>query len=370
MRALEMKASEAHASRPPVASAGAEAIGDMLRSESQALAEFIVSREAMRSSELEHRRSALLFPVLKEKERVPSHREAILALAGVIENGRDALGHRSDWLRNHTYLLHHLEPRRLSLMAGLEVDALRRYLAGVKAVSDLDAIWQIMGALVGLHAELGPALAAFEALRQVTELRLSSVEQYWDASAQKAALFTIDWASFGREDLFEHNGWRSATWLRENGFAEPGFHILQVGCGVGRIEKHLAGMAAQVTGVDISASMVNMARQRLAELSNVSFKKSDGTAIDAPSGTVDVVFSFLVFIHIHDPAMCQGIFESVWRVLKPGGRFVLTTSWYAVWVEGLARELGFAVERIVQQDSWWANSFGPEMDWLYVLRKP
>lgn len=369
-----MRTSNSHPSYPVAAAPSADAVGDLLRSESQALAEFIVNHETPRARELEHRRSStLLFPVLSEKERVPAHREAVIALAGVIENGRDALGHRSDWLRNHTYLLHHLdprEPRRLGVMATLEVDAVRRYLAGVKAVSDLDAIWQVMDTLAGLHRELGPALVAFDALRQVAELRPASVEQYWDASAKKAALFTIDWASFGREDLFEHNGWRTATWLRENGFAQADFHVLQVGCGAGRIEKHLAGMVAQVTGIDISERMLDMARQRLAGLNNASFKKSDGTTIDVPSDTLDVVFSFLVFIHIHDPAMCSGIFDSVRRVLKPGGRFVLTTSWYDVRIEGLARELGFLVESIVQQDSWWANSFGPEMDWLYILRKP
>jgi ubiquinone/menaquinone biosynthesis C-methylase UbiE len=74
-----------------------------------------------------------------------------------------------------------------------------------------------------------------------------------------------------------------------------------------------------VEGVDISPTMVEIAKRRLSGLSNVSFTTTSGETIPFQPATFDLVFSYLVFQHIDSILAIEHYFKEIYRTLKPGG---------------------------------------------------
>jgi SAM-dependent methyltransferase len=304
--------------------------------------------------------------------RREAHRGAVLALAGVVEGGADRLGHVSDWLRNHHYLYGELRPAPRAAMLARARTAGQAALDATRPRSV--AGWeQVRACLDDLHRQLPAAAAAFDCLpdlNRIPDRTGAGIERYWDDSARTSPWLTIDWASFGREDLFDHNGWRAAAWLRDHGFAEPGFHVVQIGCGAGRVEKHLAGMVARVSGVDVSEEMLRLARARLGGCPNASLVKSNGWTAGLPDASADTVFSLLVFIHLHDPLMKDALVREAGRILRPRGRFVLTLQGDDPGAATAARSAGLEVVFDGRLNSRWLNSFRHRADRLLVFRRP
>lgn len=75
--------------------------------------------------------------------------------------------------------------------------------------------------------------------------------------------------------------------------------VLDFGCGVGRLLIPFARVAAQVTGVDVSASMLDEARSNCVAngVTNVKLLGSDD-ALSEVHGRFDVVHSYIVMPHI------------------------------------------------------------------------
>jgi ubiquinone/menaquinone biosynthesis C-methylase UbiE len=100
-----------------------------------------------------------------------------------------------------------------------------------------------------------------------------------------------------------------------------GRRVLDVGCGEGELALRLAGLGAQVTGVDASASMIAAARTR-AERTGlaVTFCEGRADALPFPAESFDLVVAVTVLCFIED---ALPTFREVSRVLAPGGRFVI-----------------------------------------------
>jgi SAM-dependent methyltransferase len=98
----------------------------------------------------------------------------------------------------------------------------------------------------------------------------------------------------------------------------PHERVLDVGCGTGATTVRLAGAAASVVGVDLSAPMLAIARQRAAAASatNVEFVQSDLEAAP-PDATFDIAFSRFGVMFFGDPVRA---FTHVRAVLVDGGR--------------------------------------------------
>ena len=113
--------------------------------------------------------------------------------------------------------------------------------------------------------------------------------------------------------------------------AQPGELILDIGCGNARDIIPILEAGATVVGVDLSAGMIEQARQDLAIAGyrDVRLEVGDATQLAFASGTFDKVLCSEVIEHIPDAS--QAIREMA-RVLKPGGVLVISTpnrrSWY------------------------------------------
>lgn len=94
---------------------------------------------------------------------------------------------------------------------------------------------------------------------------------------------------------------------------------LDIGSGVGRAEYALSGKVKSCVGVDISPSMVNIAKQKV-NAKNVEFFVNNGDNLKLFSdNSFDLVFSFLVFQHIPKKSFINYLSES-FRVLKKKGK--------------------------------------------------
>lgn len=119
--------------------------------------------------------------------------------------------------------------------------------------------------------------------------------------------------------------------------------VLDIGCGSGWIETMLLEKGSKkIIGIDISDEVIRAAKKK--KLKNVVYQKA--SAIDLPfkNNSFDVVVSFEVLEHI--PVNTEDkMFKEVYRVLKPGGKFFLSTPHKHWFVEILDPAWWFASHR-------------------------
>lgn len=121
-------------------------------------------------------------------------------------------------------------------------------------------------------------------------------------------------------------------------------NVLDVGCGVGGAAVYLARTyGCYVYGIDLSVNMILTALEQAAAHGNgdkISFEVSDATKRDLPDESYDAVFSRDVLIHVTDK---PALFERLFKVLKPGGRLVITD--YCRQAGDLSEEFEFYVAK-------------------------
>ncbi|HXG49048.1 MAG TPA: sulfotransferase, partial [Methylomirabilota bacterium] len=124
---------------------------------------------------------------------------------------------------------------------------------------------------------------------------------------------------------WERSARQSANLVLEGLPARADWHVLEIGCGVGRIIKPLRERFARVDGVDISERMIEFARQYLADARGHGrvMVNSGCDLADLPDHDYDLVYSMIVFQHIRSASVVRSYLREVRRVLKPGGYFRL-----------------------------------------------
>jgi ubiquinone/menaquinone biosynthesis C-methylase UbiE len=121
---------------------------------------------------------------------------------------------------------------------------------------------------------------------------------------------------------FEAAGRRDAATIGE--LIEPTDTVLDLGCGIGRVTRYVAPLCREIWAVDASATMLEYAKKRLADLPNVRLVQGAGTSLpDVPSESVDLAYSMLTLQHVEREHAFL-LLRELRRILKPGGRAFLT----------------------------------------------
>jgi SAM-dependent methyltransferase len=95
---------------------------------------------------------------------------------------------------------------------------------------------------------------------------------------------------------------------------------LELGCGIGRLLKPIAGRCHKAIGVDISQKMVAYGRDYLRDVPNVELHVNDGRTLSmVPDESIDLVYSHLAFQHMTLYEVVESYLAEISRVLKPGG---------------------------------------------------
>jgi ubiquinone/menaquinone biosynthesis C-methylase UbiE len=149
--------------------------------------------------------------------------------------------------------------------------------------------------------------------------------RFWDRRAEEDPFYFIDSRIAYREpDLakFWANGEQDLDALLST-LGEslgPGDHVVEVGCGIGRLTRAISSRAASVQAVDVSERMLELAREYNGSLANVEWLQGDGaTLAGIESESADACISHVVFQHIPDPQITLSYVREIGRVLRPGG---------------------------------------------------
>jgi 2-polyprenyl-6-hydroxyphenyl methylase/3-demethylubiquinone-9 3-methyltransferase len=98
-------------------------------------------------------------------------------------------------------------------------------------------------------------------------------------------------------------------------------NVLDIGCGGGLLTNHLAKVGHDVTGIDISQSSIDIAKQ-YDDTKKVRYLRANAYELPFNNESFDVVCAMDILEHVENPAK---LIQEASRVLKPGGIFFFHT---------------------------------------------
>lgn len=152
--------------------------------------------------------------------------------------------------------------------------------------------------------------ADISAAAAIIEERLRATRQFFNAIAE-------DWDQLSSEVLGDYDLPGAIAALVPEGAV-----AVDLGCGTGEVLERMLPAAREVIGVDGSARMLDLARRRFAgEGARVSLRIGDLEHLPLRDGEADFVSVNMVLHHLSSP---EAALEEARRVLRPGGRIVIT----------------------------------------------
>ena len=121
-----------------------------------------------------------------------------------------------------------------------------------------------------------------------------------------------------------------------------GRSVLDVGCGAGVDLARFAKGGAEVTGVDVSPSAIDLARTNFAQQGlRGRFEVADGERLPFADDTFDLVFAHGVVQYTAQP---QRLVDECRRVLKPGGEAIFQVYNRISWLNALSKLMKVGLE--------------------------
>lgn len=165
--------------------------------------------------------------------------------------------------------------------------------------------------------------------REWAEARIAEIRRLLDAADELGG--GIDVPVISTSEAYDgwapvYDGPRNLMLEREQAIMWPILESLPVGealdvaCGTGRHAAHLVELGHRVRGVDASAGMIAMAREKLPD---VELHHADWLELPLSDDSVDLVVSGLALTHARD---LRALFAELVRVLRPGGHLVVSDS--------------------------------------------
>jgi len=137
-------------------------------------------------------------------------------------------------------------------------------------------------------------------------------QPYQDELAQLYDVAVPDWP--GEIEFYRQLAQQSPSGQRS---------VLEIACGTGRVAVQLASADVQITGIDLSNQMLDIARSKSTELPNIRWMQADMRSFDLEEHfglAIVPAYSFQLLLTENDQASCL---DQTARHLEPGGRLVL-----------------------------------------------
>src|SRR5688500_17099561 len=149
------------------------------------------------------------------------------------------------------------------------------------------------------------------------------MRRFWDRRADENPWYFINnTLSYREPDLerFWASGERDVDMLLERMGVDlaRSDHVVEIGCGAGRMTRAIAGRVAAVTAVDVSPRMLEIARTENQGLENVEWLLGDGATLEGiPDASAYACISYVVLQHIPERDVIYGYVREMGRVLRP-----------------------------------------------------
>jgi len=95
-------------------------------------------------------------------------------------------------------------------------------------------------------------------------------------------------------------------------------HCIEIGCGAGRLTKHISGVFESVTALDVSEDQIAYAKSKISA-TNIHYRLTDGVHFAAEVEPATALFSAHVFQHFDTFADAEHVFYEIYQALIPGG---------------------------------------------------
>jgi len=149
----------------------------------------------------------------------------------------------------------------------------------------------------------------------------------------------------------------------------PRRHLLDYGCGNGAQTMLFAQVFDRITGVDVNEAYLEEFNREIALRDLTRFVDAKGLEdgrIPLPDGVVDCLMSFTVLEHVEDE---RAVLKEMYRVLKPGGKLILTVPnrWWIFETHGA--NLPLLPWNRVPFVSWWPKALHDRYARARIYRK-
>ncbi|MGD9590346.1 MAG: class I SAM-dependent methyltransferase [Pyrinomonadaceae bacterium] len=161
------------------------------------------------------------------------------------------------------------------------------------------------GYLASMRKRLG--FMSAEVMKTFEPAAVNGADTYNEVAELYDAVFT--------DIRVRQDEWR---WLNEH-LPEGKIDVLDIGCGNGALLNALSERIGSGVGVDESASILDRARAKNSEISNLRFEKIKGPILPFADDSFDVVISLMSFRYLDwDPLL-----HEIKRVTRAGGKFLI-----------------------------------------------
>jgi ubiquinone/menaquinone biosynthesis C-methylase UbiE len=145
-------------------------------------------------------------------------------------------------------------------------------------------------------------------------MTMQGESRFWDKLADRYSKQPI-----ADEAAYQHKLQVTRALLR------PEMEVLEFGCGTGSTAIKHAPHVKQITAIDISEKMLEIARGKAAAAGagNIRFERAKIDDYTAADGSFDVVLGMSI---LHLVADREAVLRKVHRMLKPGGHFLSSTA--------------------------------------------
>ena len=125
--------------------------------------------------------------------------------------------------------------------------------------------------------------------------------------------------------------------------------VVEAGCGTGRITAHLRDLGLDISGIDLSPGMLEVARRHYPGL---RFEVGSMTDLALPDAGLAGLVAWYSIIHL-PPELLPGVLAGFHRVLAPGGRLLLAFK---------------AGDRLVRLEEAYGHTVSYDVHWLSADR--
>jgi ubiquinone/menaquinone biosynthesis C-methylase UbiE len=143
---------------------------------------------------------------------------------------------------------------------------------------------------------------------------MSPSASFWDRIAER----------YARQPVADEDAYQKKLQVTRTYF-QPDSEVLEFGCGTGSTAISHAPFVKHIRAIDISSKMLEIAQKKAdaAQVDNVSFEHATIEDIVVPDQSLDAVLGLSILHLLEDRELA---IAKVYRMLKPGGVFVTSTT--------------------------------------------